>query len=49
MYSTIQLQIVATHTHEYPLFNGLITKKITNRIAIAVSDASIKDGYMLGY
>ena len=46
MYSTIQLQIVATHTHKYPLFNDLIIKKIKNRIAVAASDVLMKDGYI---
>ena len=49
IYSRMIAPIIASYIYKHPLFDDLITTKIENRIAIAISNTSIKDGYMSGY
>ena len=41
--------VMPSNLYEYPSFNESITSKIENRTAVAISDALIKNGQILGY
>ena len=47
--SKIIYLVSETRQYKYLLFNDKITKKIRNRIAVAASNASIKEEYMTGH